>query len=38
METLKTYGHVFSEFRRQQRVPPNQLIAEARCQTDRVIA
>jgi integrase len=33
-ETLKTYGHVFSEFRRQPRVPANQLIAQARGQTD----
>jgi integrase len=29
-ETLKTYAHVFSEFRRQPRVPARQLIAEAR--------
>jgi integrase len=29
-ETLKTYAHVFSEFRRQPRVPASQLIAAAR--------
>ncbi len=29
-ETLKTYGHVFAEYRRQPRVPAIQLIAEAR--------
>lgn len=29
-ETLKTYGHVFSEYRRQPRVPAIQLIAKAR--------
>jgi integrase len=29
-ETLKTYGHVFSEYRRQPRVPAIQLIAAAR--------
>jgi integrase len=29
-ETLKTYAHVFSEYRRQPRVPANELIARAR--------
>jgi integrase len=29
-ETLKTYAHVFSEYRRQPRVPANDLIAQAR--------
>ncbi|MCW2993811.1 MAG: helix-turn-helix protein [Conexibacter sp.] len=29
-ETLKTYAHVFSEYRRQPRVPAVELIAEAR--------
>jgi integrase len=29
-ETLKTYAHVFSEYRRQPRVPANELIAQAR--------
>ena len=31
-ETLKTYAHVFSEYRRQPRVPANELIAQARDQ------
>jgi integrase len=31
-ETLKTYAHVFSEYRRQPRVPANELIARARQQ------
>ncbi|HEV7751799.1 MAG TPA: tyrosine-type recombinase/integrase [Baekduia sp.] len=29
-ETLKTYAHVFAEYRRQRRVPATQLIADAR--------
>jgi integrase len=33
-ETLKTYGHVFSEYRRQPRAPASQLIAEARNAVD----
>ena len=31
-ETLKTYAHVFSDYRRQRRVPANELIAQARDQ------
>jgi integrase len=31
-ETLKTYAHVFSEYRRQPRVPASQLIAQARAE------
>jgi hypothetical protein len=33
-ETLKTYGHVFSEHRRQPRVPADDLIAAARGRHD----
>jgi hypothetical protein len=29
-ETLKTYAHAFSEFRRRPRVPANQVIAAGR--------
>jgi integrase len=34
-ETLKTYAHVFAEYRRQPRVPANQLITEARAAIGR---
>jgi hypothetical protein len=34
-ETLKTYAHVFAEYRRQPRAPAQQLIAEARAAVDR---
>jgi integrase len=34
-ETLKTYAHVFAEYRRQPRVPAEQLIVEARAAVDR---
>jgi integrase len=34
-ETLKTYGHVFSEYRRQPRAPAVELIAEARSDLPR---
>jgi integrase len=33
-ETLKTYAHVFAEYRRQPRVPAEQLIANARRAVD----
>lgn len=29
-ETLKTYGHVFAEYRRAERVPADELIRRAR--------
>jgi hypothetical protein len=34
-ERLKTYAHVFAEYRRRPRVPASQLIAEARAATER---
>jgi integrase len=37
-ETLKTYAHVFSEYRRQPRVPVNELIAQARAEAKAATA
>jgi hypothetical protein len=34
-ETLKTYAHVFGEYRRQPRVPASKLIAEVRAAISR---